>query len=56
MAKYRRPDVHQLAILVTDGPSNIAKDRTIPQANEAKKEQIEIFVVSTLQLLLYSNT
>ena len=48
MAKYRRPDVQQIAILLTDGVSNIDEGRTILEADAAKAEDIEIFVVGAL--------
>ncbi|KAK2161998.1 hypothetical protein NP493_1548g00037 [Ridgeia piscesae] len=46
MAMHRRPDVQQIAILLTDGVSNVDAGRTIPEADAAKDEDIEIFVVA----------
>ena len=43
--EYRRPDVQQIAIVLTDGVSNIDETRTIPEAEQAKDENIEIFVI-----------
>jgi len=48
MAMHRRPDVQQIAILLTDGVSNVDAGRTIPEADAAKDEDIEIFVVGAL--------
>ena len=48
MADYRRPDVQQIAIVLTDGVSNIDAVRTIPEADAAKNEDIEMFVVGAL--------
>ena len=47
MDQYKRPDVRQIAILLTDGFSTIDRARTIPEAVEAKAEQIELVVVGT---------
>ncbi|KAK2166553.1 hypothetical protein NP493_1316g01004 [Ridgeia piscesae] len=45
MARYKRSNVKQIAIIVTDGKSNLDDEFTIPEANKAKKENIEILVV-----------
>ena len=45
MAEYSRPDVQQIAIILTDGVSNIDGGRTIPEADQAKAENINIFVI-----------
>ena len=44
MTVYKRPDVRKIAIVLTDG-YNVDEKRTIPQAEEAKKEGIDVFVV-----------
>ena len=55
MAEFRRPDVQQIAIVLTDGVSNIDKTRTIPEAEQAKAENIQLFVIGevTLRSLLF---
>ena len=45
MAKYARPDVQKIAVLLTDGVPNVEPERTIPEAVKAKREQIMLFVV-----------
>ena len=45
MTVYHRPDVRKIAIILTDGYGNLDEKRTIPEAEEAKKEGIDIFVV-----------
>jgi hypothetical protein len=41
-----RTGVDDVAILLTDGGSNISKDRTIPRARDLKNNQVEVFVVA----------
>ena len=40
-----RPDVRNMAIIITDGVSNINSRRTIPEADLAKEEGIHIYTV-----------
>ena len=49
---YRRPHVRQIAILLTDGQSTIETERTIPEADIAKLEQIIMFAIGGLLLHL----
>jgi collagen type VI alpha len=41
-----RRAVHNVAIVVTDGQSNVQPDRTIPEADAARQRGIEIFAVA----------
>ena len=50
MAQRGREDVKHVAILLTDGVSNLDERRTVTEAEEAKGEQIKIFVVGALRL------
>jgi len=52
MKKYARPDVQKIAILLTDGEPNVDKERTFPEAEQAKREQINLFIVGALRLNL----
>ena len=52
IAQYRRPGVQQLAILVTEGQSNIDPTRTIPEAEAAQRDNIDILFVGALRLYL----
>lgn len=40
-----RPDVNNVAIVLTDGVSNINSRRTIPEAEAARNKGIEVYVV-----------
>ena len=40
-----RPDVENIAIVITDGVSNINARRTIPEADEARKAGIHIYAI-----------
>ena len=48
MNRYRRLRVQQITILLTDGYSTIEEERTIPEADDAKREHIKILVVGAL--------
>ena len=50
LAQRGREDVQHVAILLTDGVSNLDERRTVTEAEEAKGEQIKIFVVGALRL------
>ena len=47
--RNRRLYVQPIAILLTDGYSNIGSKGTIPEADDAKKEHIKILVVGALR-------
>ena len=40
-----RPEKVTVALLITDGESNIEKTRTVPEANALKRNGVELFVV-----------
>jgi len=44
-----RPGVPNVAIVVSDGNSNVLPDRTIPEADEARRRGIELFAVAVGQ-------
>ena len=46
-AEHGRKDAAKIAILLTDGRSNIERNETIPEAEKAKAEDIDIYVVGT---------
>ena len=52
MAQYKRQGVQQIAILVAEGQSNIDPTRTIPEAEAAQRDNIDIFYVGALRLYL----
>ena len=47
--RYSRLHVQPIAILLTDGYSTIEEERTIPEADDAKREHINILVVGALR-------
>ena len=49
MDRYSRLHVQPIAILLTDGVSNIERKRTIPEADDAKRQHIKILVVGALR-------
>ena len=49
MDRYSRLHVQPIAILLTDGESNIERKRTIPEADDAKRQHIKILVVGALR-------
>ena len=55
MANYGRPDVQKIAILLTDGEPNIEPERTVPEAEQAKREHIMLNVIGELRLNLNNN-
>ena len=40
-----RPDIHNVAILMTDGQSNVDESQTLPEATRAKQLGVRMFVV-----------
>ena len=44
-----RSGVRNVAIVVSDGNSNVLADRTIPEADEARRRGIELFAVAVGQ-------
>ena len=44
-SKTRRPDIQQIAILLTDDATNVDSARTVPEATAAKDDGIYIFVL-----------
>ncbi|KAK3085716.1 hypothetical protein FSP39_007747 [Pinctada imbricata] len=40
-----RPDANNIAILITDGYSNIKDRRTIPEADLTRKDNIEVYTI-----------
>ena len=55
MTSYKRPDVRKIAIFVTDCNSNADHKLTISEAEQAKREEIDIFVVGASDFLSYIN-
>ena len=55
MTLYKRPDVRRIAIIVTDCNTYNDYKLTISEAEQAKKEDIDIFVVGASELLSYTN-
>ena len=45
--EHGREDAAKIAVLLTDGRSNIDSELTIPEAENAKNEGIDIYVVGT---------
>ena len=45
--RHKRTYVKQIAILLTDGKSNLNNEFTIPNADAAQDDDIEIFAIGT---------
>ena len=54
MTKHGRPDVTQIAILLTAGRADLDEDITISEATKAKSKHIKIMVVGELRLRFYN--
>ena len=50
-SKTRRPEIQQIAILLTDDASNVDSARTVPEANAAKDDGIYILVLGKTFML-----
>ena len=55
MTSYKRPDVRKIAIVFTDGDGNVDERKTISEAEEAKREGIDIFVVGESDFRVCTN-
>ena len=42
---YKREDVQQIAIVLTDGASNVDANRTHLEAQQATKENVDMFAI-----------
>ena len=47
-ATHKQNDKTQIAIILTDGHSNVDKSRTIPEAKLAHKDGIDIIVIGDI--------